>query len=157
MISATACAGDTSESRMWAVAVRTGNLTLYFLASPTTTPAVLTPSAIWLLLSRISWSCSPLPSLTPTDLYCNDDAQFVGRSCILDVWEVLETMTSLTSNRQRRPKTLSDTAKEAMETSTVKKTTFVGRKAGWLLWSARNLRDSGAWVVKMVDKKANGS
>ena len=48
--------------------MRTGRETLYVRANPTTTPAVDTPSATWLLLARISASASPLPSLTPTDL-----------------------------------------------------------------------------------------
>ena len=48
--------------------MRTGSETLYVRAKLTTTPAVETPSATWLLLAKMSASASPWPSLTPTDL-----------------------------------------------------------------------------------------
>lgn len=47
----------------------TGSETLYVRAKLTTTPAVDTPSATWLLLAKMSANASPLPSLTPTDLH----------------------------------------------------------------------------------------
>ena len=40
-------------------------------AKLTTTPAVETPSATWLLLAKMSANASPWPSLTPTDLQPN--------------------------------------------------------------------------------------
>ena len=51
--------------------MRTGSETLYVRAKLTTTPAVETPSATWLLLAKMSANASPWPSLTPTDLQCN--------------------------------------------------------------------------------------
>ena len=46
----------------------TGSETRKRRASVTTTPAVATPSATWLLLARMSGSASPRPSRTPTEL-----------------------------------------------------------------------------------------
>lgn len=57
-----------SEPGTCATAVRTGKDTRYVRARLTTTPAVATPSATWLLLARMSASASPLPKRTPTDL-----------------------------------------------------------------------------------------
>jgi len=55
-------------ARACATAVSTGSDTRKRRASVTTTPAVATPSATWLLLARMSASASPRPSRTPTDL-----------------------------------------------------------------------------------------
>ena len=57
-----------SRRRACATAVSTGSETRKRRASMTTTPAVATPSATWLLLATMSASASPRPSRTPTDL-----------------------------------------------------------------------------------------
>ena len=68
MTCSTASLGSTPSSRILATAVMTGRLTLYFLASFITAPAVATPSATCVMDPRISSRLSPAPSLFPTVL-----------------------------------------------------------------------------------------
>lgn len=65
---ATASDGVRALSQTCATAVSTGSDSRYLRASDTTTPAVATPSATWVLDARISSSFSPLPSRMPTAL-----------------------------------------------------------------------------------------